>query len=537
MTAMLGFAQSRQDTVAVTDIQELFPGAQATLGDKEPEDQGGNTNPISPLTGNNLVCGSPDVNAVNVSVYFPRHSKNCVRLAGGFSNVPGSYVGLSYIANNLLHLGEVLNVNGEFSVRRHKVQLDFAKTSLFGKPIEIGFSVYGQRFSYNQARESSIFAFQRDIPQFQAFDPDNLLQYVSYSYGTAAFVRYRLRNVYRVGLTYTYDVSDITMLTSLTSDYFSYLSFDNVSAPHELSGIHTSKLAPSFSYTTLDSDVRPTRGVAAVISTGIAGLGGNVKTVEPAIEAKYFHSGLKKGHVIGVHLRARLIRGYGDHVAPPFDRYYAGGEDEIRGFESWSITPIAYQPGMGAFNRLNTDGTPLMQKTVDANGDVHTVNLQQILPIYRPVSIGGDTKVITNVEYRIPIGGPLTLALFYDAGVNRATFRDAVRLDPRIISALSSAFPYAALTDSPSIEPGTQKIRMSTGAELQFLPRRINVPLRFYAAYNPLIYANALHPSIVVDRSYFANQATEQAVLNELQAPIPLRERRFMFRFSIGRSF
>jgi hypothetical protein len=78
---------------------------------------------------------------------------------------------------------------------------------------------------------------------------------------------------------------------------------------------------------------------------------------------------------------------------------------------------------------------------------------------------------------------------------------------------------------------------MSTGAEIQFLPRRIHVPLRFYAAYNPLIYRNALHPPIVVSRSDFPNEATAQAVLNELQAPVPLRERRFMFRFSIGRTF
>jgi outer membrane protein insertion porin family len=521
MTAMLGFAQSPQNQVAVT----------------EPENQGGNISPTGALAGNSLVCGNPDVNAVDVSVYLPRRSKNCVRLTGGFANVPGSYVGLSYIANNLLHLGESLSVNGEFGVRRHKVSLDFAKTSLFGKPIESGFSVYGQRFSYDQARESSIFAFQRDLPEFESFGPDNLLKYVSYSYGTAAFVRYSLRNVYRIGLTYSYDVSDITTLTSLTSDYFSYLSFNNVSSPNELSGIHTSKLTPSLSYNTVDSDVRPTRGVAAVISAGIAGLGGNVKTVEPAIEAKYFHSGLKKGHVVGVHLRAQMITGYGDNVVPAFDRYYAGGEDEIRGFGSWSITPIAYQPAVGKFNILNTDGTPRLQKTVDANGDVHVVNQQQMLPIYRLVSIGGDTKVVTNVEYRIPLGGPFTLALFYDAGVNRATFRDQVRLDPRIINVLNTAFPQAAFTDRPIIEPATQKVRMSTGVELQFLPRRIHVPLRFYAAYNPLIYANALHPPIVVNSSYFPNEATTLAVLNELQAPIPLRERRFMFRFSIGRTF
>ena len=38
---------------------------------------------------------------------------------------------------------------------------------------------------------------------------------------------------------------------------------------------------------------------------------------------------------------------------------------------------------------------------------------------YQLVTPGGDTALVANFEYRIPIFGPVTLAAFFDAGLNR----------------------------------------------------------------------------------------------------------------------
>ena len=38
-----------------------------------------------------------------------------------------------------------------------------------------------------------------------------------------------------------------------------------------------------------------------------------------------------------------MLTGYGGKVAPPFNRFYIGGEQDIRGFEIWGISPIAYR--------------------------------------------------------------------------------------------------------------------------------------------------------------------------------------------------
>src|SRR4029450_7755820 len=84
----------------------------------------------------------------------------------------------------------------------------------------------------------------------------------------------------------------------------------------------------------------------------------------PTIEAKYFHPAFKKGHVIGTRVLSRFISGYGGKVAPPFNRFYMGGENDIRGFDIWGISPIAYVASESTINVLNDDGSARMQKVI-----------------------------------------------------------------------------------------------------------------------------------------------------------------------------
>ena len=58
------------------------------------------------------------------------------------------------------------------------------------------------------------------------------------------------------------------------------------------------------------------------------------------------------------------------------------------------------------------------------------------------------------------------------------------------------------------IAPGTQKMRVSTGIELQVMLPVVNAPFRLYWAYNPSIVREYLQPPIVADRSAFPNQNT-----------------------------
>jgi outer membrane protein insertion porin family len=274
--------------------------------------------------------------------------------------------------------------------------------------------------------------------------------------------------------------------------------------------------------------VHHARGIAISLNSAIAGVEGDVSTVEPSLDVKYFHPGFRKADVIAFHLFGRLITGYGGSAVPPFDRFYIGGENDVRGFDSWSISPVAYLPGLVNVPVFNTDGTPRTN---------HGVDVTMSVPAYLPVSVGGDTSVVTNLEYRIPIGGPFTVALFTDAGVNRVTFPGQIQVSPASIELLSSEFPQAGFGGHVSALSGSQKVRVSSGAELQVRVPKVNAPLRVYFAYNPSVYREVLQPPIVAAASYYPNAATYENALNVLGAATPLRERFYMVRFSIGRTF
>ncbi len=476
-------------------------------------------------------------NTVDITLKVRERGKNSIQLNGGVSGIAGSFVGLSYSTNNFLGLGETLSLSSQLGTRLRQVQFGFTEPYLFDKAIQTGFTIYGQRFDYNQAREASILSGQNLIPLYNQLGTNNLLNYVSNGYGATVFVQYPLRRHFaRVGLTYGYDIQNISTLTDAATQYFTYLDFQGVSGPNALSGIRTSKLTPSFTYNTIDHPITPTHGKEFFFSVAAAGIGGNVNTVEPTIEAKYFRHGFKKGHVIGMRFLSQFITGYDGKVAPPFSRYFMGGENDIRGFDIWGISPIAYIPASASVNVLNADGTQRVQPVI-SNGSISYSPVTQTIPIYRIVTPGGDTKVVTNFEYRIPIFGPVTLAIFADAGVDRISLKNQLKLNSGFVDQLNQAFPSAGVTNNVFIQPGSEKPRVSTGLELQVLMPVVNAPFRVYWAYNPSLYRGTLQTPIAVDRSVFPNEATYLNAINTVGAPIPFLERHSTFRFSIGRTF
>ena len=104
--------------------------------------------------------------------------KNSIQLNGGVSGIAGSFVGLSYSTNNFLGLGETLSLSSQIGTRLDQVQFGFTEPYLFDKPIQTGFTVYVNRFNYNQAQEASILSGTNLIPLFNQLGTQNLLNYV-----------------------------------------------------------------------------------------------------------------------------------------------------------------------------------------------------------------------------------------------------------------------------------------------------------------------------------------------------------------------
>ena len=491
-----------------------------------------------PSSGPNAEIHRDALDALDIAIPFFTRAGNTLRLTGGFSARDGSFAALEDSFHNLFHLAETLHVRAEIGVRARSIEFGLRKTLPGPRPIQYGFTVYGQRFRYNQEREASITAFQWNNSLFDSvFKPFNAgdpVHYVLSGYGVKMFAEHAFqRELSKVSLAYSFDVSAIRPLTDGTREFFTELNFRGRDAPDRLTGIRTSKVNVSYAYNSIVDPDQPTRGASLRFSTTIAGPGGTVRMIEPDIEAKYFHSGLVKRHVVAIHLHGRLLSGYGGRSAPPYERFYMGGENEVRGFHSARIGPFGYVPGVRLFNVLNPDGS---NRTLRGENGLQQ-NVMQEVPLYRRFSIGGDTNVVTNIEYRIPIRGPVSLAFFQDAGLNRITFARQLQLNDHAIKA---AFNEAGITDRVLREPGLQNVRISVGAQIQVMVPKINVPVRIYWAYNALIFEGMLlYPPLVADRSMFPNFTTYTSVVNTLYPPglIPYQESRSMFRIAIGRSF
>ncbi|MGH9632483.1 MAG: outer membrane protein assembly factor BamA, partial [Bryobacteraceae bacterium] len=287
-------------------------------------------------------------NTVDINLNVKERGKNSIQLNGGVSGIAGSFIGFSYATNNFLGLGETLSLDSQLGDRIRNVTFGFTEPYLFDRPIQAGFTIYTTRFNFDQGREVSLLSGRNLLPLFDSLGRDNLLNYVSNGYGFTSFISYPMKKLSfaRMSLSYGYDTSNIETLSTASKTYFEYINFQGVGGPNSLTGIRTSKVVPGFSYNTVDHPITPTRGKSIFLSTTIAGsfLGGNVNMIEPTIDLKYFRAGFFKGHVIGMHGLGRFVSGYGGKVAPPFNRFYMGGENDIRGFDIWGISPMAYVP-------------------------------------------------------------------------------------------------------------------------------------------------------------------------------------------------
>ena len=267
------------------------------------------------------------------------------------------------------------------------------------------------------------------------------------------------RSFARWGVSYTFDNSTIVTNSTGAQTYFSYIDFEGVNGPNSLSGIKTSKIVPSYSYNSKNHPLSPTAGKSIFLSTEFAAsfLGGNVNTIKPTFDFQYYHRSPKwQRNVLAYHLLSSWLTGYGGKVAPPFSRQYIGGENDIRGFDFFSVSPIAFVASEASVGVMNNNGTQRTQNVL-VNGQPQSIGVTENIPIYQIITPGGDTQIVTNFEYRIPIIGPVTIAPFMDAGVNKITRTDQLQMNPERVAQLNALFPQAGFNGRIQIAPGTEK--------------------------------------------------------------------------------
>ncbi|HUP03107.1 MAG TPA: outer membrane protein assembly factor BamA [Bryobacteraceae bacterium] len=487
------------------------------------------------------VTRNANSDTVDLTLKVQERGKNSIGLNGGVSGIAGSFVGFNYSTNNFLGLGETLSLDTQLGTRQQVISLGFTEPYLMDRPIQTGFNVYLRRFNFDQAREASILSGQNLIPLYEGLGQQNLLNYTQNSKGFSVSAATHLKRSFaQIGLTYGFDNSSIVTQTTAAANYFSFLNFSGINGPNSLQGIKTSHVSLSYSYNTQSDYFFPRTGHLLFFSLDVAGtfLGGNVNTVRPTIEYKYFHpSPIDKNHVLAFHFMASSVSGYGGRVAPPFTRTFIGGETDVRGFQIWGITPIAFIPSSTQIPVLNDNGTNRTQ-TVISNGQVTQAGVYATVPDYQLITPGGDTQVIASFEYRIPIiENVVTLLPFFDAGIDKVLFSHQLALEADHIAGLNAQFPQAGFVNDVKIIPGTQRPRASTGLELSVRLPVVQAPFRLYFAYNPSTVREYLQPPIVADRALYPNYATFANSVASFGQAIPFFEQRTMFHFTIGKSF
>jgi outer membrane protein insertion porin family len=437
---------------------------------------------------------------VDISLKVKEKGKNSIGFNGGVSGIGGSFMGLSYETNNFLGFGETLAVTLQGGTRQSQYQFSFTEPYLMDRPLTTGFSVFKTSFTYDQARE----LFGLDPSKLPAgLGLENRLNFEQKGAGFNVFASYPFKIWNRFGLNFGINHSQTSAINLATQDYFSAVktqqdqSFISSQGGGGFSDFHAHTLIPSFTRNRTNGPaISPTSGSSLSTTFEFTGgpFGGTVNYFRPTVDFRYFHPMNKGRNTLAIRFLSSYVNGFNGTAVPYYQRFFLGGDFDIRGFDFRQITPIAF-----------------VVRTVAVTDPETGASVNR--PFDDVVYVGGDTQGVLNLEYRIPIiGRVFTMAPFLDVG-NSWVLRKS-QLTRQVLNSEGQL-----TTEQVKFLPGTNSgIRTSTGVELQVMMPVINAPFRLIFAVNP----NRIH-------SLFFGSATG--------LPFRIDEKGHDFKFTVGRTF
>jgi outer membrane protein insertion porin family len=253
--------------------------------------------------------------------------------------------------------------------------------------------------------------------------------------------------------------------------------------------------------------------------------------------------------VLAVRVAAGHVRAFGEPFetgslsfvggAPFLSRYFLGGEDTIRGYGAAEVAPrlpVAQFVTQSEIVAMTVGGRALdVVSPRDANrgtiapGPIRKLTYDRLPGATGLTSVGGDTQVLLNAEYRVALAGPLSVAAFADVGsaFNARPLEDLttsvtysgipvlsyVVVNPRGQFATPEEIAAATTPETPGgaiVPPGfravqflgdrevrtdyrlswaadgfRENLRSTVGAELRVTLPVVNLPVRLILGYNP----------------------------------------------------
>jgi outer membrane protein insertion porin family len=483
---------------------------------------------------------------VDLNLKLKEKGKQSIGLQGGVSGLAGTFIGLTYQTNNFLGLGETLTFSAQFGDLQRSFMFGFTEPYLFDRPISTGFTIFDSRYNFDQAKQEALL-----LGQSVSINPEFVQNYTQNSRGFTIFAQYPVKRLSftRLSITYGLTHTNIQTFNEASQLLFEQLQFTSVAGPSALNGIVSSTVTPSVSYNTIDNPQNPRKGKSFFYSAAVSGgpLGGNVNTITNVFSFTQFRPLYKKRNVLGLHFTSAFTTGYGGKEVPPFSRFYMGGEQDLRGYDIRSISPVTFIPTETAQTFTFADPT-----TLGPTGAPLTRSFTVPILTYQATLPGGDLQTSGNIEYRIPIVGPVTVSLFLDGGTDGIVRTDALKLNPQGLTNLLQQFPGANVSGQLPIASGTNfRLRGSTGIEFGVQLPIVQAPFRIYYAYN----LNRLHSEIISPPDYI--NPSELKLLEDTLPPevyktqvLPLLqefsvnpgrlnyfEPKTTFRFTVGKTF
>jgi outer membrane protein insertion porin family len=294
---------------------------------------------------------------IDLTLAVEEQNRNQFTFGGGVSGLEGTFVNASFQTSNFLGLGETLTLAAQRGGRTNNYQVAVTEPYLFDRPITAGIDLFSRKNDY--------------------LTDGNVLGYSQVRTGASATTGVPVRRFTRLFTNYTYEVIDTAVREDLasTGDPDGAPVFDPFA---ERGRTRQSRLAPSIVQNTVDNPYAPRSGRRLTATVHIAGgpLGGTVDYWKPTFEAVTYFPHTRRT-ALGLRAEVGYVRPFGSTSALPYyERFFLGGETQIRGVNVRTVGPVNDQ------NR----------------------------------AVGGNKYLLFNAEYYFDIAGPLRFLLFYDAG-------------------------------------------------------------------------------------------------------------------------
>jgi outer membrane protein insertion porin family len=436
----------------------------------------------------------PADDQVDINLKVKEKGRNTIGLNGGVSGIGGSFLGLNYTTNNFLGLGENVSLNLQGGTRQSIYDLSFTEPYLLNRPQSLGFSIYNSSFRYDQARQLYGVS-ASNLPQ--GLGLQNLLNFEQKHTGFNLSTSYPLKLFHRLGISYVLDNSETTGINPATQEYFQSVATQNQNfvVGGSFNTFHARRIVPTYTYNTVNNPYNPTQGYSFTGNFEFTGgfLGGDINFYRPTAEFRYYRPMNHGRNTLAMRATTSYIQSFTDLSVPFYERFFVGGDFDVRGFDFRSLSPISF-----------------ITRTLPALDPVsRTIVNKQFDDI---VYVGGDTQFVYNLEYRIPIiGQAVSLVPFMDMG-NTWVIKTAA-LERKIVT------PTEIQILPAQFLPGTNSgLRMSTGLEFQVIMPVINAPFRLDFAFNPAR----------IDQNYIGPVSG---------IPFGIHQPGRNFKFTVGRTF